>query len=105
MDRFLFTILSHPLGLPVQAIWEYAILAVLALAVCAVGWELTSGSTLGLLKHWALRLLAFFLLWAAAYALLAAAQWVIAHLLLVCGMAALAAIAVFLISATKAYFL
>ncbi|MBR4972255.1 MAG: hypothetical protein IKY59_04725 [Oscillospiraceae bacterium] len=105
MDRFLFAILTDPLGLPLQAIWEYAILAAIGLAVCAVGWELSCGSVIGLLKHWTLRLLVFLAFWAVAYALLAAVQWVIAHLMLVCSIVALGAIVMFLASATKLYFL
>ncbi len=85
MYRFIFDILTDPLGLPVNDLWEYGILSVIALVAFGVGWRVSSGGVFGSIMHWVARLLAFFVLWAVAYVLLAAVQWVIAHMALVCG--------------------
>lgn len=84
MYRFLMEILTDPLGLPVRDLWEYAILAVLAMLAFGLGWQVSCRSLFGFVMHWVARLLAFLVLWVAMYALLAALQWVFAHLVLVC---------------------
>lgn len=85
MYSFIFDLLPDPLGLPVNDLWEYGILAVIGILAFAIGWEVSPGGVFGSIIHWFARLLAFFVLWAVAYVLLAAVQWVIAHLVLVCG--------------------
>ena len=85
MYSFLFEILTDPLGLPVNDLWEYGILAVIGLVAFAISWEVSFSGAFGFVMYWVARLLAFFVLWAVAYVLLAAVQWVIAHLVLVCG--------------------
>ncbi len=84
MYYFLTEILTDPLGLPVNDLWEYAILAVIGILAFGLGWQVSSGGLIGVVMHWVARLLAFFVLWVAMYALLAAVQWVFAHLALVC---------------------
>ena len=103
MYHFLFHILNDPLGLPVNDLWEYAILAILGLI--AFGWEIAPSGRFGSLMHWAIRFVVFLLLWASAYAVLAAIQWVIAHLLLVCSILLIGTLVILAASATKFYLL
>ena len=78
MHQFFVEVLAHPLGLPIPALWEYGILALLALASFTLyrGGQLDSGM---------LRTGIFLVAWVLVYALLAAAQWVIAHWMLALG--------------------
>ena len=39
MEAMLLAILKEPLGLPIHALWEYGILAVLGLATVSFDWE------------------------------------------------------------------
>lgn len=103
MYRFLFEILTDPLGLPVRDIWEYAILAVIGIFAFGVSWQVSSGGLFGCLIHWVARLLAFCVLWAVAYVALAAIQWVFAHLVLVCGTILMAVAVVVIASITGAH--
>lgn len=105
MYRFMFELLTDPLGLPVNDLWEYAILAVIGMIAFAFGWELSPGCMFGAIIHWSARLVAFVVLWAVAYALLAVVQWVIAHLILVCGIVAITMIVILAASATRHYLL
>jgi hypothetical protein len=55
--------------------------------------------------HGSVRLTVFFALWAVAYVLLAALQWVAANLLLVCGIVTLVFVAMLMVSAARIYLL
>ena len=79
MFKLIFELLTDPLGLPVNDLWEYLILAVIGIIAYSIGWEASPGGLFGSLIHWTVRLLAFFSLWACTYAAISAVQWVIAH--------------------------
>lgn len=100
MYRFLSEILTDPLGLPVGDLWEYVILAVIGILAFGVGWRVSFGGLFGFVMHWVARLLVFFVLWAAMYVLLAAVQWIFAHLVLVCGTIIMAVAALVIASVT-----
>lgn len=100
MNRFLFDLLTDPLGLPVNDLWEYAILALIALVAFGIGWQLSCAGTWGFVIHWVARALVFFVLWAVMYILLAALQWVIAHLALVCATVIMAVAVMIIASVT-----
>lgn len=78
MYQFMTEVLAHPLGLPIPALWEYGILALMALAAFTLwrGGQLDSGM---------LRMGIFLTAWLLVYGLLAVAQWVIAHWMLTLG--------------------
>lgn len=82
MYRFMFHLLTEPLGLPIHALWQYGILSVLGAVAFVVGWQVSPGGNFGAVIHWGVRILAFFLLWAVAYGLIAIVQWAILHWLL-----------------------
>jgi hypothetical protein len=67
MLKFLFGILTDPLGLPIDAIWEYLILAVIGAIAFVIAWNASPGGDFGSLIHWVVRLIAFVALWAIVY--------------------------------------
>ena len=79
MLKFLFGILTDPLGLPVDAIWEYLILAVIGAVAFWIAWEASPGGRFGSLIHWIVRLIAFVILWAIVYGIIAFLQWIFAN--------------------------
>ncbi len=86
--KFIFELLTSPLGLPIPWYIEYIILLVVntvafKLAYAAVG-KLYSGDTIhgrksGRVLHWIIRFFAFFVLWAILYGLIAFIKFCIIH--------------------------
>lgn len=80
MFKFIFEILTDPLGLPIEWYWEYLILAVIgAVAYRCVGdmysGVMIDGSTSGSFFHWLIRLILFVVLWAVTYGIIAVVKW------------------------------
>ena len=84
MFRFIFEILTDPLGLPIEWYWEYLILAVIGAAAYAVAYRcvgdmysggMIDGSTSGYFFHWLIRLILFVALLAVTYGIIAAVKW------------------------------
>ena len=83
MLKFLFGILTDPLGLPIDAIWEYLILAIIGAIAFAIGWAVSDGGMFGSIEHWTARLIAFVILWAIVYGIIALVQWIFANWVLI----------------------
>lgn len=83
MLKFLFGILTDPLGLPIDAIWEYLILAVIGAIAFLIAWNISPGGDFGSLIHWVVRLIAFVILWAIVYGIIALVQWIFANWVLI----------------------
>lgn len=83
MLKFLFGILTDPLGLPIDAIWEYLILAVIGAIAFLIAWNISPGEDFGSLIHWVVRLIAFVILWAIVYGIIALVQWIFANWVLI----------------------
>ena len=83
MLKFLFGVLTVPLGLPIDAIWEYLILAVIGAIAFGVAWNISPGGRFGSLIHWVVRLIAFVVLWAIVYGIIALVQWIFANWVLI----------------------
>lgn len=84
MFKFIFEILTDPLGLPIEWYWEYLILAVIGVVAYAVAYRcvgdmysggMIDGSTSGSFFHWFIRLILFVVLWAVTYGIIAAVKW------------------------------
>ena len=82
MFKFIFEILTDPLGLPIEWYWEYLILAVIGVVAYAVAYRcvgdmysggMIDGSTSGSFFHWLIRLIVA--LWAVTYGIIAAVKW------------------------------
>ena len=74
--KFLFERATDPLGLPINPIYEYVILAVIGLVAYGIAYSkvgdmyhggLISGRTEGSFFHWLIRLILFLGLWLLAY--------------------------------------
>lgn len=83
MYRFIFTLLTDPLGLPLSSIWEYVILAVISQVAYKIAWAYSSGGTFGSEIHWFVRVIAFCTIWAITYGTIWAYKWSIANWALV----------------------
>ena len=83
MLKFLFGLFTDPLGLPIDAIWEYVILAVVGVIAYNIAWDVSPGGPLGSLIHWVVRLGVFVALWAVTYGVIAVMQWIFANWVLV----------------------
>lgn len=83
MLKFLFDLLTNPLGLPINAIWEYLILAVIGAVAFTIGWAVSDGGEFGSFIHWVVRLIAFVVLWAITYGIIALIKWIFANWVLI----------------------
>lgn len=86
--KFIFELLTSPLGLPIPWYVEYIILVVVntvafELAFAAVGKLYSSniihGRKTGSVFHWIIRIFSFFVLWAVLYGLIALVKLCIVH--------------------------
>ena len=75
MFKLFFEILTDPLGLPINALWEYLILAIINVVAFNIAWDASPGGTWGSTIHWAVRLVAFVIIWAVTYGIIALAKW------------------------------
>lgn len=92
MFKFIFDILTDPLGLPIEWYWEYIILAAIGFVAYIVAFNcvgdmysdgMISGSTSGSFFHWLIRFVLFVVLWAITYGIIAAVKWLTANWVLV----------------------
>ncbi len=79
MLKLFYTLLTDPLGLPIEPLWEYVILWIVGEIVHAIAWRTSPGGTFGSLIYWVTKLIAFVAIWAVLYAIIAMVQFVIAH--------------------------
>lgn len=84
MFKFIFDLLTDPLGLPIEWYWEYIILLLIGAVAYAVAYRcvgnmysggMIDGSTSGFFFHWLIRLVSFVVLWAVTYGIIAAVKW------------------------------
>lgn len=83
MYKFIFTMLTDPLGLPISPLWEYLILVVLNEIAFHIAWDISPGGFGGSTIHWVVRLLTFALMWAVVYGVIAFVKWLCVNWLLV----------------------
>ena len=79
MLKLFYTLLTDPLGLPIEPLWEFVILLIVGEIVHEIAWKASPGGTFGSLIYWATKLLAFVIIWAALYAIIATIQFIIAY--------------------------
>lgn len=77
--KFLYTIITNPLGLPISPIWEYLILLVVGEIVHEIAWNVSPGGRFGSLIYWVTKLLAFVSIWAILYGIISDIKFVVAH--------------------------
>ena len=79
MLKLFYTLLTDPLGLPIEPLWEYIILLVVGEIVHEIAFSISPGGTFGSLIYWASKLIVFVIIWAVLYAIIASIQFIIAH--------------------------
>lgn len=88
MFKFIFDILTEPLGLPIEWYWEYIILAVIEMTAYHLAYNkvgdfyangLISGSGAGSFFHWVIRLVYFIVIWAIIYFVIAVGKFIMAN--------------------------
>lgn len=83
MYKFLFDLLTDPLGLPIDALYEYVILLVLNFIAYKIAWDASPGGRRGSEIHWSVRIVVFVVLWAITYGVIAAVKWLFENWLLI----------------------
>ena len=79
MLKLFYTLLTDPLGLPIDPLWEYIILLVVGEVVHEIAFHVSPGGKLGSLIYWVTKLIAFAAIWAVLYAIIAIIKFIIAH--------------------------
>lgn len=76
---FIFDLLTDPLALPISPIVEYIILLVLGEIAFRIAWNASPGGFGGSVIHWFVRIIAFVIMWATTYVVIAVTKFVVAH--------------------------
>lgn len=79
MLKIFYTLLTDPLGLPIEPLWEYIILLLVGEIVHEIAFYVSPGGTFGSLIYWVTKLIAFAAIWAVLYAIIAIIKFIIAH--------------------------
>lgn len=79
MLKFFYTLLTNPLGLPIEPLWEYVILLVVGEIVHIIAWKASPGGSFGSLTYWVSKLIAYVVIWAVLYGLIALVRLIVAH--------------------------
>lgn len=84
MFKFLFDLLTDPLGLPIEWYYEYLILAAIGTVAYGIAYRCVGdmyhsgaidGRTSGSFFHWLIRFILFAVLWALTYGVIVAVRW------------------------------
>ena len=79
MLKLFYSLLTDPLGIPVEPLWEYIILLLVGEIVHEIAFYVSPGGTFGSLIYWVTKLIAFVAIWAVLYARIAIIKFIIAH--------------------------
>lgn len=84
MLKFIFNLITEPLGLPIAWYWEWLIMLVIGAIAFALAYGIVgimydngeiSGRSAGSICHWAIRIICFLVLLAIAYGIIAFVKW------------------------------
>lgn len=88
MFKFIFDLVTEPLGLPIEWYYEWIILAVIGYIAYLIAYEkvgslyhgdFISGRAAGSFCHWIIRTIYFIVMWAIAYGVIWIGKFVMAH--------------------------
>ena len=79
MFKLFYTLLTDPLGLPIEPLWEYIILLIVGEVVHEIAWNVSPGGPFGSLIYWVTKLIAVVVIWTVLYAIIAVIQFVVAY--------------------------
>lgn len=97
MYKFIFEILTEPLGLPIEWYWGYLVLGIIGLIAYKLAFSnvgdlydsgVISGRGIGSALHWIIRLFYFIVIWGITYLAIAIGKFIIANwhiILFACG--------------------
>lgn len=77
--RIIYELLTSPLGLPIDSIWEYAILLIVSEVVHLIAWKVSPGGSFGSTIYWITKLVAFVVIWGVLYGVIALTQLILTH--------------------------
>lgn len=80
MFKFLYTIFTSPLGLPINPLWEYLILLIVGEVVHEIAWQVSPGGKIGSFIYWITKLFAFVAIWVLLYGIIWIVQFVWANI-------------------------
>lgn len=83
MYKFIFELITDPLGLPISVIWEYIILIIINEIAFRIAWNTSPGGRFGSEIHWAVRILVFIILWAIIYGIIFLVKWIYLNIIIV----------------------
>ena len=77
MLKFLYELFTSPLGLPIDALWEWLIILIVGEIAHEIAyWVSPGGKTFGSVVYWVTKLLAFIAMWAVLYGIIVAIQFI-----------------------------
>lgn len=79
MLKLFYMLLTDPLGLPIEPLWEYIILLVMGEIVHEIAFQVSPGGIFGSFIYWITKLLSFIVIWLVLYVIIAIGQFVIAN--------------------------
>lgn len=83
MYKFIFEIITDPLGLPISLIGEYIILLILNEIAFCIAWKASHGGICGSEIHWAVRIPTFIVLWAIIFGVISFVKWICANWIII----------------------
>ncbi|MBM7562768.1 hypothetical protein [Fusibacter tunisiensis] len=89
MFKFLFNILTDPLGLPIPVIYEYIIIFIISLIAFKLAWDASPGGKYGSLIHWIVRLIATIVIWSITYLFIILIKLIISNWIIVLSLLAI----------------
>ena len=91
MFRFIFDLITEPLGLPLEWYEEWIILAIIEAAAFYIAYDkvgilyhtrIISGRISGSFMHWVIRTFCFVVIWAIAYGVILIEKWIMENKIL-----------------------
>lgn len=79
MFKLFYELLTNPLGLPLEPLWEYIILLAVGEVVHEIAFHISPGGEFGSPIYWFTKAVSCFVVWAVLYVLIASIQFIIAH--------------------------
>ena len=79
MLKLAYTILTDPLGLPIEPLGEYVILLIIGEIVHEIAWDISPGGPAGSLIYWTTKLLVFVVIWTILYVIITVVNFVVEY--------------------------
>jgi len=84
MFKFFYTIFTSPLGLPINAVWEYIILFVMGEIAHIFAWKISPGGKYGSFIYWASKFAVFVFIWIILYVIIFSIKFIEIYWMSIC---------------------